>query len=179
MSLIPEDQAMFDKIQDIVELYVKGYKPLQIVRKLGVKKKEVDEAIATWKEYAVNIKFMEDRVEELMATIDAHYGDLIRKSYEVVEWADNSMEDKPPVQQQKLSAIKLIADLEAKRIDVMQKSGLIDAAGLGDELAEMEEQKEALMKILGEELCSSCKNRVASRIAEFTTGMVVGEAETD
>ena len=176
MSLIPEDQAMFDKIQSVVELYVKGKKPFEITRQLGIKRKEVDEAIATWKEYAVNINFMEDRIEELMATIDAHYGDLITKAYEVVEWADAVEDERPQIQQQKLASIKLIADLEAKRIEVMQKSGLIDAAGMGDEIAEMEEQKEALMKILGEELCSSCKNKVASRIAEFTTGMVVGEA---
>lgn len=167
MSLVPIEQPRFEEMNEVVELYIKNVNPTAIARQLGIRRVDVMAHIDDWKSTAVGMDLMKDRVEELIAATDAHYSHLIGKLYEVVYEVDADLGDpksRAAFLSQKLSALKAIAELEAKRIDLMQKSGLLEAADLGNELAEMEEAKAMLLTILDEELCASCRNRVMIRI---------------
>ena len=70
----------------------------------------------------------------------------------------------------KASALKMIADVEQKRIDMLQKAGLLENNELSAQLLETERKQEILMSILKEVTsdCSHCKVEVAKRLSEVT-----------
>ena len=180
MTLIPVDAPRFEEMHDVVKLYVQNVNPTAISRQLGIKRVDVMKHIQEWRDSTVGMDIMKDRVEELIATTDAHYSVLIGKLYEIVAEVDTEAGDykaRAAFLSQKLSALKAIADLEAKRIDLMQKSGMLEAADLGDELAEMEETKQLLMSVLDEELCKPCKTRVMRRLRPGEEEVVTINAE--
>ena len=67
----------------------------------------------------------------------------------------------------KNSAIKLIADMEAKRIDMLQKSGMLDNRELAEELVASEKKQDVLEGILKDVIsdCNHCKPEVMRRLA--------------
>jgi hypothetical protein len=67
-----------------------------------------------------------------------------------------------------LNALKLVADLEAKRLDALQKAGLLDAAEMGDHVADMEEKMGIMVSILRNDLCPECKRTVAQKLQQVT-----------
>lgn len=169
--------------------FVQGLKPFQIARELGIRTVDVNAHIEEWRKSAVGQDLMKDRIEELISAMDEHYGILIQKAYEIIDEVDRLDEDgeelavstkrgrhtmtRSQMLSQKLGAIKTISDLESKRIDILQKAGLLEAADVGEALVEMEENKRMLLKILEEELCSACRVKVMTRIAEHMQGEVI------
>lgn len=179
MSLILDEQPRYEEMQKVVELYVKNVNPTKIANELGIRRVDVLAHIKEWKDSAVGLSVMKERVEELITSMDEHYGMLIRKAYEIIDEVDElRSSDKETMTRsqmlsQKKGALDLIAKLEKDRIDILQKSGLLEAADLGDELAEMEEQKALLMQILDEELCQHCRPKILGRLANANKTMVV------
>ncbi len=179
MSLMPVEQPRLQEMQDVVERYIQNVNPTAIARELKIKRADVLQHIENWKTSAVGSDAMQDRIEELIATMDSHYSMLIQKAYEVITEVDNPPDGlketmtRSQMLSQKMSAIKTIADLEAKRIDMLQKAGFLEAANVGDALAEMEEDKERLFNILEEVLCESCKMSVAGRYVTNNDSVVV------
>ncbi len=188
MSLMPVDTPRYDEMRDVVELYVQNVNPTQIAKTLGLRRVDVLSHINEWKESAAGMEVMKERVETLISSMDEHYSLLIRKAYEIVEEVDSidRSSDKETMTRsqmlsQKKGALDLIAKLEKDRIDILQKSGLLEIDHLGDELAEMEEQKAAILAIFEEEgvLCPACKPKVLGRLAKVMGGgdvTVVGAA---
>lgn len=174
MSLLPTSNAeveRFTEMSEVVEAYLIDKKnPTQIARESGLRRVDVLKHIEDWKVSAVGSDLMKERVEELIATLDQHYNKLIQKTYEIIEEVDSeaklekSTMTRAQMLSQKLGALKAIADFEAKRIDVLQKSGLLEAADLGDELAEMEEKTSKIMDILEDDLCGNCKPKIMGRL---------------
>lgn len=176
MSLLPAEQPRFEEMEQVVDLYIKNVNPTAIARELGIRRVDVLEHIDNWKNTAIGSELMQDRIEELIASMDLHYSTLINKFYEVVEEVDSdSYEPKgrAALLSQKISALRSIADLEAKRLDLLDKAGLRMDASVGDDLAMMEEQMELIMNIIDEELCSDCNRRVQERIHEYKSGSTV------
>lgn len=181
MSLMPVETPRYDEMRDVVELYVQNVNPTQIAKRLGLRRVDVLNHIDEWKNSAAGMDFMKDRVETLLAGMDEHYSLLIQKAYEIVEEVDRPLDDEEKKKEtmtrsqmlsQKKGALDLIAKLEKDRIDILQKSGLLEMDHLGDELAEMEEQKAAIMSIFEEEgvLCPACKQKVLGRLAKVMGG---------
>lgn len=174
MSIMPQadDDSSASQMQAVVELYVKNVTPTTIAKQLGLKRAVVIGHIDTWKYIATNQDNMRDRVSELLVAMDEHYTLLIQKTHGIIDEVDGRQDDTGRHQylSQKLGAIRTIADLESKRIDVLQKAGLLDAADLGDEIAQMEEQKQILIEILEDELCSECHPKVMKRLQRRLQG---------
>jgi hypothetical protein len=83
------------------------------------------------------------RAKEALAAADAHYGKLISKSYEVIDEASMSNNLSAKTQ-----AIKLVMDIESKRIDMLQKAGLLENKELAEEMIEIERRQDVLVGIL-------------------------------
>lgn len=155
-------------MQQVVELYIKNENPTAIARQLGIPRKNVLDHIDDWRRGAVGTELMKDRVEELIATMDEHYSSLIRKYYEIIDEVDSTSESNAAMIAQKANAIKGIAELERQRIDMLQKSGLLEAADMGDEIAKMEEKHAILIDILKNDLCDVCKPTVMQKLSQVT-----------
>ena len=70
----------------------------------------------------------------------------------------------------KANTLKLIADIETKRIGMLQQVGLLDNAELANQIAETEKKQEILVGILKEVTagCPKCKLDVAKRLSQIT-----------
>jgi hypothetical protein len=90
---------------------------------------------------------------------------LIKEAWKTVEDADQAGQLNV-----KATALKLIADIEGKRIGMLQEVGLLDNAEIASQVAESERKQEVLVKILKEVTaqCPKCKMEVAKRLSQIT-----------
>lgn len=182
MSLLPVEQPHFEEMNAVIELFVQNVNPTAIARQLDIRRVDVLHYIEEWKQASIGSDVMRDRVETLIASMDEHYTQLIRSAYSVIEEVDAVYDEedtdklekmsrkwgtmsRAQMLSQKMNAIKTIADLESKRIDMLQKAGLLEAADFGDQLAAFEEEKQFLKDVLKEHLCSSCSKKVRVALA--------------
>jgi hypothetical protein len=179
---MPVETPRYEEMQQVVELYVQNVNPTQIAKRLGLRRVDVLNHIDEWKQTAVGMDVMKDRVETLIAGMDEHYSTLIRKAYEIIEEVDKPVEDgdrketmtRSQMLSQKKAALDLIAKLEKDRIDILQKSGLLEIDALGDELAQMEEEKQIILDILQNDLCDHCKPKVMGKIGQMLSDNAKG-----
>ena len=132
-----------DQINNVVEEYLKGNDPTQISKDLAIPRQRVVAYIDEWKVSASNNAAIRARAKEALSGADAHYSKLISRSYEVMDEA--SMTNNLSA---KTAAIKLVMDIESKRIDMLQKAGLLENKELADEMVQIEKRQEVLVGIL-------------------------------
>jgi hypothetical protein len=70
----------------------------------------------------------------------------------------------------KTAAIKLVLDIESKRIDMLQKAGLLENKELAEEMVEIERRQEVLIGIL-KDIASKYPNirdEIMSKLSEIS-----------
>jgi hypothetical protein len=155
----------FDRMNKVVEELLRGNNPTQIATLTGLKRAEVVGLIDQWKDVVHNDTSARERAKEAISGADQHYAMLIKEAWKTVEDADQSGQLSV-----KSGALKLIADIEGKRIGMLQEVGLLDNAELAGQIAESERKQEILVKILKEVTasCPKCKMEVAKRLSQIT-----------
>ena len=155
----------FDRMNKVVEELLKGNSPTQIASITGFKRAEVIEYIDEWKQVVRNDNTARDRAKEAVAGADQHYALLINEAWKTAEAAEGQGQFNV-----KATALKLIADVEAKRIGMLQQVGLLDNAEVASQVAEAERKQDILVKILKEvtSSCPKCKLEVAKRLSQIT-----------
>jgi hypothetical protein len=155
----------YDRMNKVVEELLKGNNPTQIATITGFKRAEVVELIGEWKSVVHNDTAARERAKEAISGADQHYAMLIKEAWKTVEDADQAGQLSV-----KSGALKLIADIEGKRIGMLQEVGLLDNAELATQLAETERKQDILVKILKEVTasCPKCKMEVAKRLSQIT-----------
>ena len=160
-----EVAGQFDQMNKVVEELLKGNSPAQIVRSLGLTRVQVDNYIDAWKGFVHDNTAIRERAKEALAGADEHYNMLIKEAWDVVNEAGVAAELNT-----KNAALKLIADIEAKRIDMLNKAGVLENDSMASEILESERKQELLVNILKEVTanCDKCKWEVARRLSEVT-----------
>lgn len=132
-----------DEINKVVEEYLKGSDPTKISKDLNLPRTRVVAHLNEWKVMVSANDAIRSRAKEALAAADAHYGKLISKAYEVIDEAtmNNNLSAKT-------AGIKLVLDIEAKRIEMLQKAGLLENKELAEEMVEIERRQEVLVSIL-------------------------------
>jgi hypothetical protein len=143
MSQEQEIIKHLDQVNQVVEEYLKGSDPTKISKDLDIPRTRVVTLINEWKVMASANDAIRARAKEAMASMDAHYGKLITKAYEVIDEASltNNLSAKT-------QAIKLVVDIEKSRIEMLQKAGLLENKELAEEMVEIEKRQEILVEIL-------------------------------
>lgn len=154
-------------MEKVAEKTMQGDNATAISKSLGIPRKEVMLLQEDYRAALANDSEARDMARDHLNMMVKHFDRLIKKLYGLVEDID-SLEFGHQVAAQKNAALRSIADLEAKRLDALQKAGLLDSAELGDELAEAEEQREILIGIIQEEICDACRVKVSYSIAKLT-----------
>jgi predicted transcriptional regulator len=170
-ELIPADAIYYERLNTVAEMTLTGSSIAEIARELGVTRKVAQDLQNDWKESAIVSHETRDRALDALNIMDEHYNKLIKNSYKALEQIEDDIElngTTPQRIQQKLNGIKLVADLEAKRLDALQKAGLLDAAEMGDHVADMEHKVGILADILRNDLCPDCKRKVAAKLQQVT-----------
>jgi hypothetical protein len=155
----------FDRMNKVVSELLKGNNPTQIATITGMPRKDVIELIGDWKNVVHNDTAARERAKEAISGADQHYAMLIKEAWKTVEDADQAGQLNV-----KATALKLIADIEGKRIGMLQEVGLLDNAEIATQLAETERKQEILVNILKEVTasCPKCKMEVAKRLSQIT-----------
>lgn len=132
-----------DEINKVVEEYLKGSDPTKISKDLNLPRTRVVAHLNEWKVMVSANDAIRSRAKEALAAADAHYGKLIAKAYEVIDEAtmNNNLGAKT-------AGIKLVLDIESKRIEMLQKAGLLENKELAEEMVEIERRQEVLVGIL-------------------------------
>jgi hypothetical protein len=160
-----EPAVHFDRMNKVVEELLKGNSASQIATTTGFSRKEVLEFIDEWKSVVHNDNSLRDRAKEAISGADQHYAMLIKEAWKTVEDADTQGQLNV-----KAGALKLIADIETKRIAMLQSVGVLENNELASQIAEAERKQEILVKILKEvtSSCPKCKMDVAKRLSQVT-----------
>ena len=155
----------FDRMNKVVEELLKGNSPTQIASITGFKRADVIEYIDEWKKVVRSDNTARDRAKEAVSGADQHYAMLIKEAWKTVEDADTQGQLSV-----KANALKLISDIETKRIGMLQQVGLLDNAEVAAQVAEAERKQDILVKILKEvtSTCPKCKLEVAKRLSQIT-----------
>jgi hypothetical protein len=132
-----------DEINKVVEEYLKGSDPTKISKDLNLPRTRVVAHLNEWKVMVSANDAIRSRAKEALAAADAHYGKLIAKAYEVID--ESTMNNNLGA---KTAGIKLVLDIEAKRIEMLQKAGLLENKELAEEMIEIERRQEVLVGIL-------------------------------
>jgi hypothetical protein len=132
-----------DDVNRVVEKYLQGAEPTQISKELAMPRQKVMLYINEWKQMASDNAAIRARAKEALVGADTHYNKLIQKAYEVIDDATTTANLTA-----KTSAIKLVLDIEAKRIDMLQKAGLLENKELAEEMLEIERKQDVVVGIL-------------------------------
>ena len=161
-----------DEVNKVAREYVKGSTDIQISKSLDMPRTRVVRLLDEWRGMIANNDAIRARAREALATADQHYSRLIQKAYEVIDSAESQGD-----LGEKRQSLKLILDIENKRIEMLQKAGLLENKEIAEELMEMENKQEVLVNILREVSgkCDTCKVEVSKRLAEVASP---GEAIT-
>ena len=154
-----------DEMNKVVEEYLKGLDPTKIAKQLDMPRTHVVNLINEWKVMASANDAIRARAKDALVGMDAHYNKLISKAYEVIEDATTSANLNA-----KTAAIKLVMDIEAKRIDMLQKAGFLEDNELAQRMLDNEKKQEILVNILKEvaSKCDKCRIEVARRLSSVT-----------
>jgi len=160
-----EVAGQFDQMNKVVEELLKGNTSNQIAKNQGLTRVQVEKYISTWKELVHDNTAIRERAREALAGADEHYNMLIKEAWDVINEAGVSSELGI-----KNAAIKLVADIESKRIDMLNKAGVLEDNSMADQIMESERKQEVLVSILKDvtSSCDKCKWEVAKRLSEVT-----------
>jgi hypothetical protein len=119
--------------------------------------------IKEWQTMASDNSAIRARAKEALAAADEHYSRLISQAYEVIEEATTTANLTA-----KTAGIKLVMDLESKRIEMLQKAGLLENKELAEEMLEIERRQDILMKILKDIAADhpEVRDKIMSRLSE-------------
>jgi uncharacterized protein with PIN domain len=160
-----EPAVHFDRMNKVVQELLKGNSATQIATITGLPRKEVLGFIDEWKSVVHNDTNMRERAREAISGADQHYDMLIKEAWKTSEDADTQGQLSV-----KAGALKLIADIETKRIAMLQSVGVLENNELAQQVAETEHKQEILVGILKEVTasCPKCKIEVAKRLSQIT-----------
>lgn len=164
-DLVPADEARENEYHNVIKYHLEGRNATWIARSTGLLRKDVTKYVEEFKRVAKNDDLLRERAQEVVHEFDGQQSRVISAMWDVAEDAEEKGDLKT-----RATVLKSISDVTAKRVEVLQKSGLLSDAALGDEMAEIEEKQEKLVAILREVTahCNKCKIEVARRLSDVT-----------
>ena len=132
-----------DEVNKVVEKYLAGNDPTQISKELNMSRQKVVGHIKEWQQMASDNAAIRARAKEALVAADTHYTKLIQKAYEVIDDATTTANLSA-----KNAGIKLVLDIESRRIEMLQKAGLLENKELAEEMLEIERRQDILKSIL-------------------------------
>jgi len=165
-----EVAGQFDQMNRVIEEMLKGNNPTQIAKDLGLQRADVIKHIDLWRSLIKGDHGVKERASEALSAADQHYNMIIKEAWDTVKRAED--QDALNI---KAQTLKLIADVEQKRIDMLQKAGVIEKNDMAESILETERKQEVLVGILRDvsSSCSNCKQEVAKRLSLVTNKVEV------
>ena len=143
MSIEQKTIDHLDQMNKVVAKYLEGSDATKISKELDLPRQRVVSYLDEWKSMASNNAAIRERAREALVAADTHYNKLINQTYEVIDEATTTANLSA-----KTTAIKLVLDIESRRIEMLQKAGLLENKELAEEMIEIENRQQILVNIL-------------------------------
>lgn len=167
MSLTVIEDDPFKDMEEVAKLMMKGYSEYQVARRTEFKVVEVKALWAQYRERLAADPLARDAARDHLNMMVRQFDELIKGLHENLDNLETLDYDEK-VSAQINTTTKNIGELQAKRVDLLQKAGLLEAGELGDELAEREEREAMIIKILQHDLCANCQDHVRDKLTALT-----------
>lgn len=164
------DARRFEYIEEVARLRMEGQTEAAISKKLGIPRKEVKAMYEDWTTMIIHDAQSKDLAREHLYRMVEHYDSIVKRSYDLLAELEQE-QFTHQISAQRNTTLKNIAEFEAKRLDFLQKAGLLDFNEIGNEMAAMEEKAAILIDILKTSLCSACSATVMQRLSEVTNSV--------
>jgi len=165
-----EEQVVqhLDEVNRVVGEYLKGSDPTKISKELAIPRTRVVTLIKEWQTMASDNSAIRARAKEALAAADEHYSRLITHTYDVIDEATTTANLSA-----KTAGIKLVMDIESKRIEMLQKAGLLENKELAEEMMEVERRQEILMNILKDIAAEhpEVRDKIMHKLSEASKGL--------
>ncbi len=136
----------YDLMNKIALEYHKGNQnPTALAKQFNIKRADVLVLLDEWKDIAKNDINIREQATEVVQSAIAHNQFLKQEAHKLLKQSDDDRDLK-----NKTAVIKLLSDLDAKAVDMLQKAGMYDDASLGDELADLEDKADKIKELLKE-----------------------------
>lgn len=172
-------QDRFILQQKIIERFIKGAKAASIAKELKLTRAQVNEHIDEWRQLNATNPALRERGREAVMVMDDHFGMILEELWDAHDNLKNDGDEKS-----RTVTLKTIADVEAKRVEALQKAGLIDDAEIGEQLAEAEAKFDEIKAIIKDVVkdCPRCRPEVMERLRRLNSEeepIVVSAEEAD
>jgi hypothetical protein len=127
----------------IVSMRARGVPLTEIQKQTGLSRRDIEQHLADFRDFARNDKYMVGRSREVVLTVDQHYSDIIQQYYEAIQEANLADDYKA-----KMAGLSAVAKIESDRVEFLRKAGLIAESHVGDMVAAAEEKQAILVGIL-------------------------------
>jgi hypothetical protein len=170
MDNVIELSDHFEQMNKVVAEFIKGNNVNQIAKSFSLKPMQVNQMLSNWRDLMQGDSGIRERAREALGAADQHYSMIIKEAWNTVEQADAQ-----EALNVKAQSLKLIADVEGKRIDMLQKAGVLEKNEMADQILETERKQEILVGILRDvtSSCPNCKQEVARRLSSATNQVEV------
>lgn len=136
-----KDSAHYALLNKIVDRYLQGEtSATRLAKEFGIKRHEVDAYIAEWQKYARSRPDLRELATESITAYDRKMNAVVKELWDVKEQAASSRET--------ATTLKMIADIEAKRQEILHKCGIFDDSAFTEQLMDMEEKVNIVQQIL-------------------------------
>lgn len=156
----------WERINKVVNEFLKGNTdPSRIAKITGFTRKDVIEYLNEWRGVVQSDRQVQMRAREALSGADAHYSMLIKEAWDIIEEATNTSN-----LAQRTAAVKLVADIQQKQIDMLQKAGVLENNEMAEKIIATEEKQQILASIIKDVVsqCDVCKPKVMARLSEVT-----------
>jgi hypothetical protein len=156
----------WERINTVVNEFLRGNTdPSKLAKITGYSRKEVIAYLGEWRSVVQSDRQVQMRAREALGAADQHYSMLIKEAWGIIEESTNTSN-----LAQKTAAIKLVADIQQKQIDMLQKAGVLENNEMAEKILETEEKQQLLAGIIKEVVsqCDSCKPKVMARLSDIT-----------
>ncbi len=156
----------WERINKVVNEFLKGNTdPTKISKITGFTRKDVIEYLSEWRNVVQSDRQVQMRAREALSGADAHYSMLIKEAWDIIEEATNTQN-----LAQRTAAVKLVADIQQKQIDMLQKAGVLENNEMAEKIIATEEKQQLLADIIKDVVsqCDTCKPKVMARLSEVT-----------
>lgn len=164
---LEERRDDFDKV---AEIWLTGSKSAKVIAKqLSLTPAYAEDLITELRHRMQNDEEIRFRAREAVLEFDTQFDRVLTKMHQLSDDAEAEGDLKT-----RATVLKNIADTTARRVEVMQKSGLLANMDLADQMAEQEAQIEAISTMIKDIVKSypELKGEVARRLGE-----ILGRAE--
>lgn len=156
----------WENINKVAAEFLRGNtNPTVIAKTLEMKRADVIDYLDEWRMVVRSDKQVQIRAREALVGADQHYSMLIKEAWDVVEQAGLTSQ-----LAQKTAALKLVADIQQKQIDMLQKAGMLDNHEMAEKILETETRQEVIVGVIREVVsgCDHCRIAVAERLAKIS-----------